>query len=83
MILQFEDCIDVVRTLWPEFEYVFLFDHSCGHDRQRPDGLTTTGLNKGFGGAQPRMRDTKIGEDDEVGRYATELTLKVGELQLL
>jgi hypothetical protein len=83
MILQFEDCIDVVRTLWPEFEYVFLFDHSCGHDRQRPDGLTTTGLNKGFGGAQPRMRDTKIGEDDEVGRYATELTLKVGELQSL
>ncbi len=82
MILQFEDCIDVVRTLWPEFEYVFLFDHSCGHDRQRPDGLTTTGLNKGFGGAQPKMRDTKIGADD-VGKYATGLTLKVGELQSL
>jgi hypothetical protein len=28
MILQFEDCIDVVQTLWPEFKY------SCGHDRQ-------------------------------------------------
>jgi hypothetical protein len=34
MILQFEDCIDVVRTLWPEFEYGFLFYHSCDHDRQ-------------------------------------------------
>jgi hypothetical protein len=55
MVLQFEDCIDIVNTLWPEFDYVFLFDHSCGHDRQRPDGLTVTGLNKGMGGAQPRM----------------------------
>jgi hypothetical protein len=56
MMLQFEDCIDVVTTLWPEFDYVFLFDHSCGHDRQRPDDLTTAGLNKGFGGAQPKMK---------------------------
>jgi hypothetical protein len=31
LILQFEDCIDVVKTLWPElFDFVFLFDHSCG-----------------------------------------------------
>jgi hypothetical protein len=84
MILQFEDCINVVRTHWPEFEiFFFLFDHSCGHDRQRLDGLTTTGLNKGFGGAQPRMRrDTKIGDND-VGTYATEVTLKVGKLQTL
>jgi hypothetical protein len=82
MILQFEDCIDVVKTLWPEFDFVFLFDHSCGHDRQRPDGLTITGLNKGFGGAQPKMRNTKIGDDDiDIGDFATELTLKQGEVQ--
>ena len=82
MILQFEDCIDVLKTLWPEFDYVFLFDHSCGHDRQRPDGLTITGLNKGFGGAQPKMRDTRIGEDDtDIGIHKTELTLKGGDVQ--
>jgi hypothetical protein len=38
MIIPFEDCIDVVKTLHPEFDFVFLFDHSCGHDIQRPDG---------------------------------------------
>jgi hypothetical protein len=63
-----------VKTMWPEFEYIFPFDHICGHDRQRPDGLTTTGLNnKGFGGAQPKMRVTKIEEDDVhgIGIHAT------------
>jgi hypothetical protein len=85
MILQFEDCIDVVTTLWPEFDYVFLFDHSCGHDRQRPDGLTTTGLNKGFGGAQPKMRVSTIADNDvnNIGIYATELTLKLGDVQCM
>ena len=79
MILQFEDCMDVVKTMWPEFAYVFLFDHSCGHNRQCPDGLTTTGLNKkGFGGAQPKMRDTRMGKEDDtdIGIHATEITLK-------
>jgi hypothetical protein len=33
-VLQFEDCIDVVQTLWPKFKYFFLFDHSCGRDWQ-------------------------------------------------
>jgi hypothetical protein len=84
MVIQFEDCVDVVKTLWPEFDYVFLFDHSCGHDRQRPDGLTTVGLNKGFGGAQRKMRDAEIGKDNmEVGIHATELTLKPSEVQSL
>jgi hypothetical protein len=82
MVLQFEDCIDIVNTLWPEFDYVFLFDHSCGHDRQRPDGLTVTGFNKGLGGAQPRMRDTRIREDNsDIGLHATELTLRAGMVQ--
>jgi hypothetical protein len=82
MVLQFEDCIDIVNTLWPEFDCVCLFDHSCGHDCQRPDGLTVTGLNKGLGGAQPRMRDARIGEDDsDVGLHATELTLRAGMVQ--
>jgi hypothetical protein len=82
MILQFEDCIDVVQTLWPEFKYGFLFYHSCGHDRQRPDGLTATGLNKGFGGAQPKMRLTEIEEDDvnNIGINAAVLTLKLGNV---
>jgi hypothetical protein len=31
MIIQFEVCIDVIQTLHPEFELIFLFDHSCRH----------------------------------------------------
>ena len=81
MVLQFEDCVDVVKTLWPEYDYVFLFDHSCGHDRKRPDGLTTKGLNKGFGGSQPTMRPTII--EDCMGSYSTATTLKPGEIQAL
>jgi hypothetical protein len=42
-IMQFEDCVDVVKTLRPEFVFMFLFDHSCGHDRQQPDGLHDKG----------------------------------------
>ncbi len=39
MSLQFEDCVDCIATLYPEYDSVWLFDHSCGHDRGREDGL--------------------------------------------
>ena len=57
MVPQVEDCIDVLKTLYAdeEYEWYFNFDHSCGHDRQRPDGLSMTKLCKGYGGSQPRM----------------------------
>jgi hypothetical protein len=83
MVLQMEDCIDVVKNLWPQFDYVFLFDHSCGHDRRWPDGLTTKSLSKGFGGAQTNMRESKIEADnsDNMGPHARKLTLKLGDKQ--
>jgi hypothetical protein len=34
MIIQFEDCIDVVKTLHPKFDFIFLFNHGCGHRTQ-------------------------------------------------
>lgn len=62
MVLQMEDCVDVLKVRYGEtFDYMFLVDHSCGHDRQRPDGLRIK-VNSGFGGAQPKMRDTVIEE---------------------
>jgi hypothetical protein len=39
MVVQIEDCVDVIHVLYPDFEVLFLFDHSYGHDRQREDGL--------------------------------------------
>ena len=56
MIMQFEDCIDVVKILHPDFEFIFLFDHSCRHNRQRPDGSSDKGQ-------QHRWR--RSGKDEE------------------
>jgi len=39
MVLQLEDCIDVLKVVYPQFNFLFLFDHSCGHDKQREDGF--------------------------------------------
>jgi hypothetical protein len=33
LYVQFEECLNFLTVLYPEFDYVFLFDHSCGHDR--------------------------------------------------
>ena len=55
MVLQLEDCVDVVKVLYPDHDYLFLFDHSCGHDRQREDGLSVTRMSKYYGGKQASM----------------------------
>jgi hypothetical protein len=39
MVLQLEDYVDYLQVLTPQFDDLFLFDHSCGHDKQREDGL--------------------------------------------
>jgi hypothetical protein len=39
MVLQLEDFVDCLKVLLPEYDSLFLFDHSCGHDRQREDRL--------------------------------------------
>jgi hypothetical protein len=48
MIIQLEDCIDVVSALYPEYDFIFQFDHSCGHDRKRLDGLNSNTVKKGY-----------------------------------
>ena len=61
MVLQLEDCIDVLQAIHGElYEYVFLFDHSCGHDRKRADGLDARLIRKNFSGKQPRMHPSRI-----------------------
>jgi hypothetical protein len=42
MVLQFEDCTDVFKVLFHEFDVVYKLDHSSGHDKEKADGLTTT-----------------------------------------
>jgi hypothetical protein len=80
MVLQLEDCADVVTTLYPHYQFLFLFDHSCGHDRAREDALNVNNMNTGYGGKQTRMHDTVIThEKGYLGPFARQL--QVGDTQ--
>lgn len=46
MVLQPEDCVDFVRTLYPQHQFLFLFDHSCGHDKSKEDALNVRNMGK-------------------------------------
>ncbi|KAI2492374.1 hypothetical protein MHU86_22183 [Fragilaria crotonensis] len=50
MVLQLEDCVDILNVKYPQYDFLFLFDHSCGHDRQREDGLNVEKMSRSFGG---------------------------------
>jgi hypothetical protein len=57
-----------------------MFDHSQGHAKKLMNGLDAYSMNKGYGGAQPRMRESKIKEHDGyLGMY--QHTLSVGDIQ--
>ena len=82
MVLQLEDCTDCLAVLYPEYDFLFLLDHSCGHDRQREDGLNVEQMNKAFGGNQPKMRETKIKETKGyLGPYLHPDMLRPGDIQ--
>jgi len=63
MVLQLEDCCDMVTNLYPQYDFLFLVDHSSGHDKQREDGLNVSRMTRNFGGAQRKMRDTQIKQE--------------------
>ncbi len=83
MVLQLEDCIDCfLKVLYPQHEFLFLLDHSCGRDRQRQDGFNAEHMNKLYRGNKPKMRDTKImQEQGYLGPY--DRTLMPGDIQPL
>eukprot|EP00957_Ditylum_brightwellii_P011742 886481-Ditylum_brightwellii.AAC.1 len=65
MILQVEDTLDVlVVASGDKYEYVFPFDHSCGHNQMRSDTLNAHSMNIGYGGVGKMMHDSVILEDD-------------------
>ena len=68
MFLQFEDVIGCLKVKHPEYHLVFLFHHSSGHAKQRPDGLNASHqMNKSFGGKSPGMHTTIIGSRESPG----------------
>jgi hypothetical protein len=80
MVLQLEDCVDCLKVLLPEYDYLFLFDHSYGHDRQREDGLNVERMIKSYGGKQAILCNTLIKQ--EKGYLGAHLrTLRPGDIQ--
>ena len=80
MSIQFEDCVDCIKVIYPHFDFVFLFDHSQGHAKKLTGGLDAYRMNKSYGGVQPMMRESKIKDHDGyLGMH--ERTLQVGDTQ--
>ncbi len=80
MVLQLEDCVDVLQCLYPQYDFLFLFDHSCGHDKQQPNGLNAENMLKNYGGQQTILRSTVIKEErGYLGPHSR--TLKPGDVQ--
>jgi hypothetical protein len=80
MAIQFEDCVDCLKVMYPQFAFVFLFDHSQGHAKKLANGLDAYCMNRGYGGAQARMRESIIKEDDGyLGMH--QRTISVGNTQ--
>lgn len=68
--------------MYPQFDYVFLFDHSCGHDKQRDDGLNVDNMAKGYGGKQSRLCNTNIlAKSGFIGDFKA--TLEPGSVQIM
>jgi hypothetical protein len=82
MVIQFEDAVDVLQVMHPTSDFVFLFDHSSRHAKQRPDGLNHPRMNRSFGGKATRMRSTLIvQEQGYLGSFPR--TLEPGDTQSL
>ena len=84
MIIQVEDCVDCLKALHGDtYDYMFLFDHSNGHDRLSPDALSPTLIRKEFGGKQPFMRSSIIKDPSYLGPFQHNNILKVGDIQTM
>ena len=83
MVLQLEDVVDVLRLLYnDEYNFVFYFNHSVGHDCHRPDGLNGNEMNKSYGGAQcNEMQSTEIKDDTYLGPHLR--LLQLGDIQCM
>ena len=86
MKLQFEDCVDCLKVLYPDTDFYFLFDQSSGHTKKRVDGLDIGSMNVEHGGKATMMRSSTL-IDGCRGKHAKTLedrghvVLNVGDVQ--
>jgi hypothetical protein len=80
MCLQFKDCIDAIQALYPKYNSVWIFDHSCGHGHGREDSLSVGNMKVNWGGKQSRVTDMLIKvQSGYLGPHSPKL--QVGEMQ--
>ena len=81
MVCQLDDCVDILKMLFGnQYDFLFMFDHSCGHDKKRTDGLIVENMAKIYGGKQAAMRDTEIkAVRGYLGPFPS--VLKMGDIQ--
>ena len=94
MIAQVGELHALLNFAYPQFQHFFEVDNSANHGAHKPDGLSITGINVGYGGEQRDLRDTVltagcIGPHPAVFTHVTEEgeeatvdpKLKVGDTQ--
>jgi hypothetical protein len=82
MVLQLEDCTDVFKVLYQQFDIVYESDHSSRHDKEKSDGLTTTPAMLGWenGGKQRSMRGSELTVNN-TGTARHGRCINLGEIQ--
>ena len=81
MSIQFEDCVDCIKVIYPQFDFVFMFDHLQGHAKKLINGLDAYTMNRGYGGAEPRMRAESTVKEHNGYLGMNQRTLEVGDTQ--
>jgi hypothetical protein len=80
MVLQLEECTGVIKALYPEYDYLFLFDHSCCRDKQQPYGLNAENMSKLYGDKQSYLHNSTIRQEQGyLGNYPC--ILRPGDIQ--
>ena len=63
MLLQLEDCTDILKAHHPGIDLISLFDNLCGNERRIEYRFNVTKMNSGCGGAQQQIHPTKIKQE--------------------
>ena len=81
MIIQVEDCIDCLKAInGDKYQYLFLFDHSNGHDRTTEDALKADAICKTYSRKQTTIHDSTILDSSFPGLFTHNTKLKVSKL---
>ncbi|KAJ1448442.1 hypothetical protein M885DRAFT_574313 [Pelagophyceae sp. CCMP2097] len=64
-LIQVEDFVDCFEHVFPDHELLLEVDHSSGHGKTKPDGLSVGNMAVGCGGKQASLHDTIVAESGD------------------